>query len=455
MKDQHTYDLTQGRIAPTLMRFALPFLGSSLLQFMYAVVDMIIVGQFSDSAGIAAVNNSSQVMQLVTGLICGIATGGTVLIGQYIGAKQERQAGKTVSNMITLFIVLAALITAILLIFGNDMVRLMQVPEEAVVPARGYLRICGVGTVFIVGYNVVASILRGIGDSKRPMYFITISCVLNVIGDLVLVGVFELGAAGAAIATAGAQAVSFLTALITLCRTGLPFPVERSLEAGKLLKVLQLGIPVALQDMMATLSFIIITVVVNLIGLAQSAAVGVVERLIGFSMVIPIAFMSAISVFAAQNIGAQQQERAKRGMWISLGVSLFLTVFLFAAMQLIPWVLMGIFTPDPSVIAHGALYLRTYSIDALLVCFVFCMNGFFSGCGHTGFTMFNCLFSTFAVRVPLVIWFATWPNVTMLQIGIAAPAASAIQILLQFIYYRTGRWSKPILDQEDEKGVTL
>lgn len=455
MKEKHTYDLTQGAIAPTLMRFALPFLGSSLLQFMYAVVDMIIVGQFSDSAGIAAVNNSSQIMQLVTGLICGIATGGTVLMGQYIGAKQERQAGKTVGNMITLFIGLAALITAILLIFGNAIVALMQVPEEAVLPARAYLRICGVGTIFIVGYNVVASILRGIGDSKRPMYFITISCVLNVIGDLVLVGVFHLGAGGAAIATAAAQAVSFITALVTLCRTGLPFPVEMKLEWGKLLRVLRLGIPVALQDMMATLSFIIITVVVNVIGLDQSAAVGVVERLIGFSMVIPIAFMSAISVFAAQNIGARQQERAKRGMWISLGVSLGLTVFLFAAMQLMPETLMGIFTDDAGVIAHGALYLHTYSFDALLVCFVFCLNGFFSGCGHTGFTMFNSLFSTFAVRVPLVIWFAGWPNVTMLHIGIAAPTASVIQIIIQFIYYRTGRWSRSLLEAEGERSESV
>lgn len=445
---ERAYDLTQGRITPTLMRFALPFLGASLLQFMYAVVDMIIVGQFSDSAGIAAVNNSSQVMQLVTSLICGIATGGTVLMGQYLGAKQEREAGRTVGNMIALFVVLAVLITAGLLAFGNGLVTLMQVPEEAVVPARAYLRICGLGTVFIVGYNVVASILRGIGDSRRPMYFIAISCVLNIIGDLILVGGFHMGAAGAAIATVVSQAVSFLTALITLCRSGLPFPVTWKLEGAKVGKVLRLGTPIALQDVMATLSFVIITVVVNIIGLDQSAAVGIVERIIGFSMVIPVAFMSAISVFAAQHIGAQQPQRARKGLWISLGVSLVLTLFLFAAMQLIPEVLMGIFTDDVGVIGHGVLYIRTYSIDALLVCFVFCLNGFFSGCGHTGFTMFNSLFSTFVVRVPLVILFAALPGSTMFHIGIAAPVASVIQIIIQLIYYRTGRWSKSILDME-------
>lgn len=445
---ERAYDLTQGRIAPTLMRFALPFLGASLLQFMYAVVDMIIVGQFSDSAGIAAVNNSSQVMQLVTSLICGIATGGTVLMGQHLGAKQEREAGKTVGSMIALFVVLAAVITAALLVLGNGLVTLMQVPEDAVAPARAYLRICGAGTVFIVGYNVVASILRGIGDSRRPMYFIAVSCVLNILGDLILVGVFRMGAAGAAIATVAAQAISFVTALVTLCRTGLPFPVVLKPEGGKLSKVLQLGTPIALQDVMATLSFVIITVVVNLIGLDQSAAVGIVERIIGFSMVIPVAFMSAISVFAAQNMGARQMERAGKGLWISLGASLVLTLFLFAAMQLIPELLMGVFTDDMGVIGHGVLYLRTYSVDALLVCFVFCLNGFFSGCGHTGFTMFNSLFSTFAVRIPLVILFAALPGSTMFHIGIAAPVASVIQILIQLIYYRTGRWSRSILDME-------
>ena len=169
MKDKHTFNLTSGAIAPALLRFSLPFLGSSILQFLYGVVDMVVVGRFSDSAGIAAVNNSSQIMQLVTSLVCGIATGGTVLIGQYIGARQEKEAGRTVGNMVLLFTVLAAGITALLLTLGNGLVTLMQVPAEAVDPARAYLHICGIGTVFIVGYNVVSSILRGIGDSKRPM----------------------------------------------------------------------------------------------------------------------------------------------------------------------------------------------------------------------------------------------------------------------------------------------
>lgn len=448
MSKNQIHDLTGGGITKTLIRFALPFLGSSLLQFLYGVVDMIVVGQFSDAAGVTAVNNSGQVMQLVTSFICGVATGGTVLLGQYIGAKKHREAGETVGSMIYLFAGVAAVITVLVLLLDNGIISLLHVPAEAVAPARAYLRICGIGTVFIVGYNVVSAILRGIGDSKRPMYFIAISCILNIFGDLLLVGYFHLGAAGAAVATVAAQAVSFLCALVTLYRSGLPFPIGRKPDSQKLGKVMQLGVPVAFQDMLTTLSFIIITVVVNLIGLSQSAAVGVVERIIGFSMVIPVAFMSALSVFAAQNIGAGQQERAKKGMYVSILISFGLTLILFLIMQFMPETLMALFTPDAEVIYHGSLYLHTYSIDALMVCFVFCLNGLFSGCGHTGFTLFNCLFSTFAVRVPLVILFAMQPGVTMLQIGIAAPVASLVQIVIQLIYYRTGRWTKPILARE-------
>ncbi|MBR1780751.1 MAG: MATE family efflux transporter [Oscillospiraceae bacterium] len=450
MSKTRIYDLTQGPITGTLLRFTLPFLGSSLLQFLYAVVDMIVVGRFSDSAGIAAVNNSSQIMQLVTSLVCGIATGGTVLLGQYIGARQEREAGKIVGSLIWLSVALSAVITAGLLLFRRGIVALMQVPALAVEPAVQYLSICGVGTVFIVGYNMVSSVLRGIGDSKRPMYFIAISCVLNILGDLALVGGLHLGAAGAAIATAGAQAVSFLCALIALKRGGLPFPVALALDWRKAVHILKVGVPVALQDLLTTLSFIIITVVVNRIGLEQSAAVGVVERLIGFSMLISVAFSQAIAVFAAQNIGAGQGSRARRGLWISVLVSLGLTAFFFAAMQLVPGLLVQIFTSDALVIHHGALYLRTYAFDALMVCLVFNLNGLFSGCGHTGFTFFNCIFSTFAVRIPLVIWFSTWPGVTMTHIGVAAPMASLVQVAIQLIYYRTGRWQAAVIGGGEE-----
>ena len=451
MKDKYTFNLTSGAIAPALLRFSLPFLGSSILQFLYGVVDMVVVGRFSDSAGIAAVNNSSQIMQLVTSLVCGIATGGTVLIGQYIGARQEKEAGRTVGNMVLLFTVLAAGITALLLTLGNGLVTLMQVPAEAVNLARAYLHICGIGTVFIVGYNVVSSILRGIGDSKRPMYFVLVACIINIVGDLLLVGVFGLGAAGAALATVAAQGVSLALALAVLRRRDFPFDFKRRsfrIQGDKAARILRLGLPVAVQNVLVTLSFLIITAIVNHMDvLAQSAAVGLVERITGFIMLFPIAFQSAISAMTAQNMGAGRPDRARQGLKYGILFCLAADIAMFVLVQLVPGLAMRLFTPDAEVIYHGVLYLRTYSIDCILVTFVFTLNGFYSGCGRTGFTLFNSLASTFLVRVPAVFFISLLPGVTLLHIGVAAPAASAIQVLLQLLYFRTGRWNHSVLGE--------
>ncbi len=439
------HDLTRGTVAGALTRFVLPFLGASILQFLYAVVDMIIVGQFSDAAAISAVNTSSQIMQLVTGILSGITTGGTVLIGQYIGANREKDVRDTVSSMFALFLIMAVLITAGLLLLKKPIISMMQVPPEAVEPALGYLTITAAGTVFIAGYNGIAGILRGLGDSKLPMYFIACSCILNITGDLLLVGVFRLGAPGAAYATVFAQAVSCVLSIFVLRRGNYPFEV--SVKGIRLVKgcagrVLRVGIPVAAQDALVTLSFVIITAVVNNMGLSQSAAVGVVERIIGFCMLVPIAFLSALSAFTAQNVGAGEEHRAKQGLRTSVFMCFPITLIFFAVVQLFPQWTAGLFTGDVEVILNSAQYLRTYSFDIILVTFVFCFNGFFSGYGHTGFTMANGLISTFAVRVPLVFLMSFVPGTNLTLIGIAAPAASCVQIIMQIVYYRLGKWKR-------------
>lgn len=444
-------DLTRGSVAKTLFRFAVPYLAATFLQFLYGAVDMMVVGRFSNPAGITAVNTSSQLMQMVTSVITGLTAGGTILIGQYKGAGEEREVSRTIGNMFTLFSGVAVVLTAVIALSANGLVAMMQTPAEAVAPARQYLFICACGTVFITGYNSVSGILRGLGDSKRPMIFIAISCVLNIIGDLILVGGFRLGAAGAAIATVAAQAVSFLLSLLVLRRGNFPFDFQRSsfgVQAGRVKQLLRLGVPICLQDGLVTLSFVIITAIVNAIGLDESAAVGVVERIIGFAMLIPIAFSSALAALTAQNMGAGLPDRAKKGTYIATAASLALSLLLFLPLQLVPELAMGLFTDDPSVIAHGALYLHTYSLDVLLVCFIFCLNGFYSGCGRTTFTMANGLTATFLVRVPLVFFFSRIPGVTLFQIGLAAPAASAVQVVMQLIYFRTGRWSRSLLGEE-------
>ena len=443
--------LTEGNVKSTLIRFALPFLAASLLQFLYGAADLMIVGRFSDPAGITAVSTGSQVMQAITSLVNGLATGGTVLIGQYVGAKRQEDVSATIGTMFTLFSVIALVMAGVFALCTNLIVTLMRVPGPAVLPARQYLFICSCGIVFITGYNMVSGILRGLGDSKRPMIFVAIACGCNVLGDLLLVGVFGMGAAGAAIATIAAQAVSLVLSLLVLRRRDFPFDFKRSsfhVRPEKAKKIVTLGAPVAVQNVLVSLSFLIITAIVNAMGVvAQSAAVGVVERVVSFAMLAPIAFMAAISAMTAQNMGAGRHDRAGASLRYGILFCLVVDAAMFVLIQLFPTQAVGLFTPDAEVIRHGVLYLRTYSLDVILVSFVFCLNGFFGGCGRTGFTLFNDLVSTFAARVPIVFFVSLLPGVTLLQLGVAAPVASVVQIMIQLVYLRSGRWKVSIIGE--------
>lgn len=435
--------LVSGNIKRTLLKFALPFLGASFLQFLYGAADLMIVGRFADAAGISAVSTGSQVMQAITSLVTGLATGGTVLIGQYVGACRREDVRASIGTMFSLFTLIAIVLTLISALCTNAVVALMRIPAEAVIPARQYLFLCSCGILFITGYNMVSAILRGLGDSRRPMYFILIATVVNIAGDLLLVGVFGLGAAGAAIATITAQALSLILSLLVLRRRDFPFDFKRAsfrLHRGRCAKLVSLGAPVAVQNVLVTISFLIITAIVNAIGLNESAAVGVVERIITFAMLAPSAFMAALAAMTAQNMGAGRPDRAGLSLKYGILFCLLCEGAMFILLQLSPVLWMGLFSPDPAVIAHGALYLRTYSFDCITVSFVFCLNGFYSGCGRTGFTMVNNLVSTFAVRVPVVFFVSRIAGATLLHIGIGAPAASAVQIVIQLIYYRSGRW---------------
>lgn len=440
--------LTRGPVGSTLLRFTLPFVAASLLQYLYGAADLMIVGKFADAAGMAAVNTGCQVMQTVTGLVLGLSTGGTVLIGQYTGASMREHVARTIGTMFTFFSLLAVGLTALLTLSTDLVVSLMGVPAEAAGPARQYFFICACGTVFITGYNMVSAILRGLGDSRRPMIFVAVACVVNILGDLLLVGALGMGAAGAAIATVGAQGVSLVLSVLVLRRKDFPFDFKRAsfrLWPGKAGKLLRLGGPVSLQNVLVEVSFLLITASVNPLGLGQAAAVGVAERTISFCMLAPIAFQSSISAMTAQNIGAARPERARQALRCGLCCSLVFGFAVLLLLQLFPDAAAGLFSSDADVVRHAGLYLRSYSLDCVMVAFVFCLNGFFSGCGRTGFTMFNCLAATFLVRVPMVMLISRIPGVTMFAIGLAAPAASVLQVAIQLIYLKTGRWRRSSL----------
>ena len=445
MQNKHN-SLLEGKVGPALLRFALPFLAASLLQQLYGTVDMLAVGQLSanSAAELSAVSTGGQVTYAITSLLIGLATGATVLIGQYVGARRQEDVSRTIGTMFPLFALFAIAVSVVMAACSGPIVSVMQVPDEAVEAAEAYLFICAVGMIFVTGYNMVSGILRGLGDSKTPMLLVVVACIVNIIGDIILVGPLQMGAAGAAIATVGAQAVSFLFSLVILHRRK-DFPFEfkwknfrMHREQNRLL--LKLGIPVALQDFCIGISFILITAFINRIGLDESASVGVVSRVTCIAMLVSTAFMSAIAAMAAQNIGAGQPKRAMSAMRWGITLSFIFSAILFVLIQMFPAPILGFFTDAPGVIEQGTLYMRSNMIDALLVAFVFCINGFFSGCGHTRFSMINNLISTFGVRVVGTLVISLIPGTNMFHIGLAAPAASAVQIVIQLFYLRFGNW---------------
>ena len=438
-------DFTQGPILGPLVRFSLPLLGALFLQAAYGAVDLMIVGWFGDATGVSAVAIGSQIMMAFTGIISGIAAGSMISLAQYVGAKDDEKAAGTVGVTIIVFIVVTIVLTLLLTLFPGPIASLMQAPPEAFDKTVAYILVCGVGTVFIVCYNVIGNILRAIGNSTLPLVFVAIACGVNVALDLLLVGVLQLDSFGAAIATVAAQAVSVVLSLAIIKRRGLPFSFTRAhirIDTMLIKRILRLGTPVALQDLLENISFLIVFAIVNSMGLVESAALGIGEKVCVFIMLVPIAYFSAVGTFSAQNIGANKPDRAKRTMGYGTLISLIFGVVMFFLAFFGGDYLAMIFTHDPEVIPVAALYLKAYAIDCVLVCPLFNMLGFLNGCGRTTFVMVQGLVAAFAIRVPLAVFFSQMPGTSLFFIGLAYPIATVLGILLCLGYLKTGRWRK-------------
>lgn len=433
-------NFTEGKIFPSLIKFTIPILLAIFLQAMYGATDLLIVGRFGNASSVSAVATGSQIMQTITGIITGLAMGTTILLGQKIGQNRMDDAAKAVGASICLFIVMALIITIIMIIVAKPFTELMNAPEQAFGKTVQYVLICSAGTVFIVAYNVISSIFRGIGNSKLPLIFVGIACITNIVGDLILVGIFKLDAAGAAIATIFAQAVSVVLSLVIIKKQGLPFTFSKKyicFHKTEIKKILRLGLPIALQDGLTNISFLIITSIINSLGLIASAAVGVGEKIVVFIMLIPMSYMSSVSAFVAQNIGAGKYKRAKESMYYAMATSLIFGIITFFVSFYHGNILAGIFSNDTKVIAACAEYMKAYSVDCILVCIQFCFIGYFNGCGKTMFVMIQGIVGAFLVRIPFSYCMSKVPGVTMLQIGFASPTATFFCIILCVIYFKS------------------
>lgn len=435
---KQTQNFTEGKIFAPLIRFAGPVLLALLLQTMYGAVDLLVVGQFGTSADVSAVSTGSMVMQTVMVVITGLAMGLTVLVGRKIGEGLREDAGNIIGSGIWLFGVLAVVLSVLMVFAAPSMAKLMQAPVEALDKTISYITICSAGAIFIVAYNLVGSIFRGIGDSVMPLVTVAIACVLNIIGDLVFVALFHMGTAGAAIATVFAQAVSVALSLLLIRRREMPFSLKAGAihPSGKLIRqILILGIPIALQDLLVSISFLAITAIVNSLGLIASAGVGVAEKLCGFVMLVPSAYMQAMSAFVAQNMGAGKPQRAQKALLCGIASSLVVGAVMGYLSFFRGDLLAGLFAKDAAVISAAAEYLKAYAIDCLLTSFLFCFIGYFNGTGNTIFVMLQGIIGSFGVRLPVSWIVCRQAGANLFHIGLATPASSLVQIILCGVFF--------------------
>ncbi len=431
-------DFTKGKIVGPLLKFVGPVMIALFLQAMYGAVDLMIVGQFARAADVSAVATGSQITFTLAGLISSLAMGMTILIGEYIGMGKPEEGGRVVGNGILLFTVIGVAVTGLIVPLSPQLASVMNAPKEAFWLTTGYVRICGLGTLVIIAYNLIGSIFRGLGDSRTPMVTVLIACLCNVAGDLLLVAAFGMGTIGAAIATVFAQLISVIISLFLIRRKPIPFHFgSESLrwEGRTVRRILRLGSPIALQDFLVGISFMVLLAIVNSLGVIYSAGVGVAEKVCGFIMLVPMAFMQSMSAFVAQNYGADKPGRAVQGLRSAIAVSFCFGLVMFFVSFFHGDILAAIFASDMEVVNAAAEYLKAYAIDCLLTCFLFCFIGFFNGIEYTRFVMIQGIAGAFLMRIPVAYIMSRQTPVSLFHIGLATPCSTLLQITMCFICF--------------------
>ncbi|MCC8356280.1 MAG: MATE family efflux transporter [Oscillospiraceae bacterium] len=437
---------TSGPIFAPLLKFMLPVLLANLLQAMYSAVDLMVIGRFAAAETLqlanAAVGTGSMIMVMVTFVINGLAMGTTVILGQYIGAKDREGASKVIGSAICIFVLLAAALTAAMEALAPLLASWMNAPSVEM--TTQYIRICGGGLLFITAYNVISSIFRGIGNSKLPLLFVGIACVVNIVLDLFTVCVLHWDVAGVAVSTITAQAVSVVLSLVVIKRIDLPFYVSAgNIRFHKVVssKILKAGIPLAFQDLLTNLSFVIINTVANQLGsdatawAAIASGYAVDNKLTTFAMIVPTAFLQSMAVFTAQNVGAGNRERIQKGLRYMLLTAAGVGVLLFLVCIFCGSLMASVFTDDAETIGYAAQYLKGYSLDCLICAAMLTMLGYFNGCGHATFVLVQGLIGSFVIRIPLILLLKGYEGVTLTHLGLGCASATIASLILCIGYY--------------------
>ena len=431
--------MTEGSLFKNLVRFSLPYLLSCFLQTFYGLADLFITGRFNGAAVITAVSVGSQVMHMLTVILVGLAMGTTVMISRAVGAKNRKAMAGGIGGTITLFSAVAVFSTVALVLLVDPIMRLLSVPPESLKETRHYLTVCFLGIPFITAYNVLASIFRGMGDSRRPMYFVAIAGILNIGLDYLLIGPLAMGARGAALATVFSQGMSVLLALLMLKKLDLGVKLTRAdLRYDPLIMktLLKIGGPIALQDGFIQVSFMVITIIANRRGVDVAAAVGIVEKVISFLFLVPSAMLSTVSAVAAQNAGAGKHDRGRGALKLGITITVAFGLSMAVLCQFASPGILRLFAKEEAhVIELGAQYLKTYSIDCMIAGIHFCFSGYFAAYQKSMVSFMHNVISVLLVRIPGAYLASLWYPETLYAMGLAAPMGSLLSALICVLYF--------------------
>lgn len=431
--------LAKDSVLKNVLRFSLPYLLSYFLQTLYGMADLLIIGRFDGVAATTAVSIGSQVMHMVTVMIVGLAMGVTVGIGHAVGAGEQRRAGAVIGNGIVMFMALSVVLAAVLCGLVRPLTAIMSTPTEALAGAQAYLTICFVGIPCITAYNIIASIFRGLGDSKSPMYFIAVACAANIGLDFLFMGAMHLGPAGAALGTTLSQAISVAVSLVVILKRKFDSVALQKQDfrprRAVIGRILRIGVPVALQDGLIQVSFLLITIIANRRGLTDAAAVGVVEKFISFVFLVPSSMLSTVSALGAQEVGAGRHDRAAATLRYGIGLTLGFGAVVGVLVQFIAPNVVGLFTTDAAVIAAGAWYLRGYIWDCFFAGVHFSFSGYFCAYGRSELSFIHNILSTALVRVPGAYFMSKWFPDTLLPMGLATVCGSVLSVCMCLVLY--------------------
>ena len=456
MTEEHS--LLTGSVPKKLVVFAFPLLLANILQSFYNVVDMLVVGRIVGDTGLAAIGNASKLCYIINSICIGMTMGGAVLIAQYKGADDKKGQAESFQMLALLSLVSSLLVTIVSLATYQPLLKMLNVPADTYQDACGYMKIICCGTVFVFGYNAVCSVLKGLGDSKSPLYFVGIATIINVVLDIILVGPFGMGTAGAACATITAQGISFVISLFYLKRHKIFFSMETQrkfmFQWDKLTAILKVGLPTAIQMVVVNTAYLLVTGMLNQFGTAVSAAFNVGLQINTFAGMPCWAIGQAVTAMVGQCMGAGQVKRIRKVVKISLLMNVAVTLVVVISIQIFAKPLILLFgSTSPEVVNDGVYYLRICcGFNSLIYAAMYTLDSFAIGVGAANVAMINALLDAVIVRLPMSWILAFALNMGFPGIYYGQALSPVLPAIVGLLYFMSKKWERKTLIQSGNKG---